>query len=184
MQKINNTYDSNQTYFDEIYNKYDKFYSKLDLNNVEPENIAAYTIASGYKILLDFIKINPSSYEFSNENIIDIYLEEGANRAYMEMDELLSKIPTENYYGQQFYDAKSVELENTLSYLDAIDTEGCIKDGEIDGECTSVIEGETDLSVHMSESYNTTYALLNNFYNNIGLNCLQLRNAMLGEYQS
>lgn len=177
VQKLYNG-STDQSYLDDIYQKYQTFYSQV------PASGSLHDAATAYQQLLDFLKINPSSEDFSNDTLTAIYLEDGETAAKRAARTALAKIPKDNQYSTEFLEYKTAAFDNLFLYLAELEDLGCIEEGEIISECSLQIIDSDDETTPFRIMYDNdaaAYNLLNTYYDKIGTDCLTIQKAFKGE---
>lgn len=188
-QKIYIGSDADQDYFDKIHQKYNSFYAMLSFNadTTNLANSALYNVTTDYKQLLDFLATNPASEEFTHDYIIAIYLDEGYDAAIEEIERVLSNIPSNNSYAEQFTEIKEGELSNVATYIDIAENYGCISGDSMDTTCLMQADeyyiDDEDLDSIMDAQSQQSYELLDTYYNYIGNRCWQIKSLLEEEYQ-
>ena len=132
---IYNGPNTDQKYFNNIYQKYNTFYDSFRRGNPNVKSGELYDAITDYKYLLDFLKINPSSDTFSSNKIRDAYLESGEEAAYAQIDKILNLLPDNNPYSEEFSRNKTTEFNQEIDYLNGLSSAGCIIDQSIDSKC-------------------------------------------------
>ena len=192
-KKIFNGPESNQKYFDSIYQKFNTFYQSLRSSGITSGNL--YDAATDYKLLLDFLKINPSSETFSYENVRESYLENGEDAAKNTANDILSRIPKNNKYANSFLNFKTNEFNDEIEYLFGLNAHECIEEGVIDPSCemefnimrVSELQQQNqdqnqsenqDDDQNNSETLNNADDLLNSYYRSLGSKCWDIKKAI------
>lgn len=178
---IYNGSGSDQAYIDQISEKFNTFYDSLPSSGTE-----LYDAATDYKQLLEFIKINPSSDDYSYENIFDIYSKRGISNARKEAERLIAAIPEDNPYSSEFAESKKQELDSAVLYLMDINSSECLENRELDEECFSDFisekydPDEEKPYVTMMRSNSDAHNALDDIYKQLADKCWQIKNILEG----
>ncbi len=196
-QFLYNGPDSDQAYFDRIYEKYTTFYDHFQA--ADPQSTAAAQAhVTDYKHLLDFLKVNPAGEDFSRDHIISVYLASGEEAAIAAADEALARLPSPSYaenedppddynsYSSTFYELKDQDFSATIGYLSMMDTSGCLMDnGTIDEQCANGVNTTTDtgesLTELMSQYRTEASSFVFSAYDAIGQKCWQIKDILENE---
>lgn len=188
------------TYFNQLYQTYNAFYAQLQAVQQTVANPEAlYSLATDYKELLDFIRVNPFSADFSDEHLVEIYVNSGLDAAKTAAEEALNRLPSKpidaatgeqpgdyNVYSANFYKTKEQDFRYVLDYLNRVQAAGCSLD---DADClaTKVSDSTEDggsLRELMQEYYEDSEHRLSRFYDDVGSECYSISLLLAGGRQA